>query len=555
LGNNAEFVKFDVNSGNVFISNPGASRIDAVQITFPNNPSSRGSIDISSYGSLLTSIDISSNVIAASVVPANILNKGVVALFSTTNNNGFVSLGSINVGYYPNFVAFSPDGTKLVVANKGEPNADYTQDPIGTVSIITLVKKGTLLAFTEKNINDLESNFNTVTVDFSSYNNVQLDPYIRSFSDVSPTLPNNAEDLAPTSVAITPDSAIAWVILQENNAAAQIDLRTNKILSLKGFTFLDYSLPALSAGFDASDLDGKFNNETNTTSGAAKLRNYVSTWGLPEPSQAVAFSTGLGQYVITANEGTQRSFTTYQELALVNSLNLDPAVFNTTKTQDDSRMGRLSVSTLNADSDGDDLVDTLYVPGTRSFSIFRASDGSKVYDSTSDFEQYFKDNDQERYNLANYESESFDWASISKGPQPCGVAVGIIDQRAYAFVTLNSIGGFFMYDVASPSAPYLIGYFDNRDVTFNTTLNATNFDLAGDLGAKGISFIPANNSPNRIPLVVVANQVSGTTSIWQLHRRDQSSVYVFSAPSSSAPVSISVSVLVMALLAALMVLF
>jgi len=37
-------------------------------------------------------------------------------------------------------VTFNHDGTKVVVANEGEPNVDYSIDPEGSVSIINIVE-------------------------------------------------------------------------------------------------------------------------------------------------------------------------------------------------------------------------------------------------------------------------------------------------------------------------------------------------------------------------------------------------------------------------------
>lgn len=39
---------------------------------------------------------------------------------------------------------------------------------------------------------------------------------------------------------------------------------------------------------------------------------------------------------------------------------------------------------------------------------------------------------------------------------------------------------------------------------------------AGDLGPEGIAFIPADQSPIRKPLLAVGNEVSGTTTLFQI---------------------------------------
>ena len=35
-------------------------------------------------------------------------------------------------------ITFTPDGTKVLTANEGQPNNDYTIDPEGTISIINV---------------------------------------------------------------------------------------------------------------------------------------------------------------------------------------------------------------------------------------------------------------------------------------------------------------------------------------------------------------------------------------------------------------------------------
>ena len=74
------------------------------------------------------------DMIALSVVSNPKTDPGYVVLLTKDGEY----LTKVQVGALPDMVTFTPDGTKLLSANEGEPNDDYSIDPEGTISIIDL---------------------------------------------------------------------------------------------------------------------------------------------------------------------------------------------------------------------------------------------------------------------------------------------------------------------------------------------------------------------------------------------------------------------------------
>jgi len=180
-----------------------------------------------------------------------------------------------------------------------------------------------------------------------------------------------------------------------------------------------------------------------------------------------------------------------------------------------ANIGKLKITNVlgwHIAPDSTKIYDKLYSFGGRSFSI-RDSAGRLLWDSGDQFEQIEKDNLPVIGFNVSHDANTREGRSPSKGPEPEGAAIGKAYGRTYAFIGLERVGGIMMYDISDPAAPQFTDYLNNRDFT-----KAVTADAAGDLGPEGLVFISEENSPNGKPLVVVAHELSGTTTIFELKK-------------------------------------
>jgi len=468
----AEIVAYDRATQRLFFVNADAGEVQALDISDPANPTLVLSISVPGGG--VNSVAIRGGIVAVATEADESTDPGSVRFYS--NKGAF--LGSVPVGVLPDGLTFSEDGRYVVVANEGEPNDEYTVDPEGSISVIDLVNGVGAATVTNVGFGDLTEG--------------DLDESVRIFGPGATI----AQDLEPEFVTIL--DGFAYVTLQENNAVAVVDLATAALVGVEGLGFKDWSDPENL--LDASNQDAGIN-----------FQNWP-VFGIYQPDAIEAYEVNGQTYIVTANEGDARDYDGYSEEARVADLALDPTAFPDAATlQLDENLGRLNITLANGDTDDDGDYDELYAYGARSFSIWTLGmDGLElVYDSADDFEQITAMMLPEFFNSTNDDNDSFDNRSDDKGPEPEGVALGVIDGRTYAFVGLERIGGVMVYDITDPLAPTYVTYVNNR----NFSADATSPE-AGDLGPEGLVFISAADSPTGQPLLVVSNEVSGTVTTY-----------------------------------------
>ena len=483
--NSAEIVTFDSDVDRMYIANSIGAKLDIVNFANPSNPILISSVAMAPYGNI-NSVVAHDSIIALAIENSNPQLNGSVVILDYNGN----FLKQVTVGAMPDMITFNKNYTKILTANEGEPNASYTVDPEGSVSIIDI--SGGISSLTQANV---------TTLDLTAYNTQStalLAQGIRLFS----TSATVAQDLEPEYIAVSDDNTKAYVSIQEANALLTIDLTTNSILSLSA---LGYSLYNTGSGnaLDASDQ-----------SGAVLITGDLPIKGAYMPD-AISYATIGGQgYIFTANEGDSREFASVIDANRISSsvfANLDPVAFpDAAILKNNKFLGRLSALKYSGDTDGDGDYDELHVMSGRSFSIRNATTGAVVFDSKDLLEQitskhpYFGS----IFNASNtVGAPALKNRSDDKGPEIEGIAVHQFNGSMYAFVSSERLGGVFIFNVQNPSSPNFVGYYNNRSNTAS----------GPDLGAEGIIFISAADSPNGNPLVILANEVSSTLSIYQLN--------------------------------------
>ena len=494
----AEIVAYDAATQRLFVVNGAAATIDVLDISDPTDPVLAFQIDVSTTvaptAKKANSVAVSplGGAIAAAIENVDKQAPGFVAFFDT---NGVLK-SVVQAGALPDMLTFTPDGNTVLVANEGEPSDDYSVDPEGSISVIDV--SGGIAAVTQAHVS---------TADFTAFNGQSLDSSIRIYGPGASV----AQDLEPEYITVSEDSGTAWVTLQENNALAIVDVSTAQVTSLQGLGFKDHSRSG--HGMDASNEDGAIN---------------ITPWptrGMYQPDSIASFRRWGRTFLVLANEGDSRDYPAFSEEERVKDVILDPTVFpNAAQLQQPENLGRLKISTVNGDTDGDGDFDQLFSYGGRSLSV-RLASGALVSDTGDELEEITADALPTEFNSTNDENGSFDDRSDDKGPEPEGVVVADVcveedddeceETRPLAFLGLERIGGVAVYDLSRPWRPRFVRYVNTRDFSGVAALGT-----AGDLGPEGLTFISRQDSPIDAQLLVVSNEVSGSTTIFRIEVED-----------------------------------
>ncbi|KAF7767441.1 hypothetical protein PUND_a3421 [Pseudoalteromonas undina] len=452
-------------------------------------------------------IDANNQLLAVAMAATNVGEAGQIAFYNIGGDTP-VFIKNVTVGALPDMVTFSHDGAKVVVANEGEPNGDYSIDPEGTISIID-INNGTIAD-------------TALSINFQAYNNKQAELEVQGLVFANPTgrtingnLINTtvAMDLEPEYVSISKDNKYAYVSIQENNALAIINLEDNS-LELKGLGFKDWS----NLQFDASDKDGGVN-----------FKSYPGLYGMYQPDTIASFSWKGANFIVSANEGDAREyfFDASDEADCIAKGGLDYdakdgclAYIDESRVEDlalaanfdylnndDNDIGRLKVTTVKGDKNNDGQYESLYAYGARSFTIWD-SNGLVVFDSGDQIARVTASVHGNAFNN-NEDENKGDTRSDDKGAEPEALTLGKVGDRLFAFVGLERMGTIMVFDITNPYDVKFQDYFYNRGLEPSA-------DISGDLAPEGMTFVPAAQSATNEALLIVGNEISGSIAVWEI---------------------------------------
>lgn len=562
----AEITAYDAATQRAFVVNAEQGELDVLDLSNPAAPVRLSSISVSGIaaGAQVNSVAAHGGLIAVAIEAAVKTDPGHVAVYRADT---LALLDSVTVGALPDMLIFTPDGRHLLVANEGEPSDDYQTDPEGSISLIDVsdpadlsVRTAGFAAFNAQAdslraagvrifgpnasvAQDLEPEYIAISPDSTTAwavlqeNNAlaRIDIVTATVTDIWPLgtkdhgLASNALDVSDLDNADASAGAInirAWAGVRGMYHPDAI-----QAYQTGGQTYL----------VTANEGDARAWGESNPAYfGGDASQGFVEEFRVKHLVHASGFDRRAGDDLPP------------QLRALAAGALLNPDVFgycgatagDPGACRDDEQLGRLVVSWTDGyrrnpdgspmmfntsgapDPAGDRLMyDALHAFGTRSFAIWNIS-GELVFDSADLLERFFASEDcmagsernipcRDFFNANHEEGDTFDNRSDNKGPEPEGLTIGRIGDKHFLFLGLERMGGVIVYDITTPAAPVFVDYLNTRE-DWTTADPGSVLSTVGDLGPEGLTFVPADQSPDGQPLLIVGNEVSGTTAILRI---------------------------------------
>ncbi|WPJ97443.1 choice-of-anchor I family protein [Coraliomargarita algicola] len=517
-GSATEIPAYDAATQRVFVTNAHDHSVDVIDLSNPATPVKIGSLsfaDIDGQAYSPNSVAVKNGIVAVALQADTVYETGIVAFYdaaASLDEGPVAPVATADAGYLPDMLTFTPDGLKVLVANEGEASDNLTGggtpdfNPEGSVTIIPINGAGASV-----------TPGTPVQLDFSVFEpggslalgaslaeiKAPVDLSTTAKVRIHPNAASVAQDLEPEYIAVAPDGGTAYVGLQENNAILSIDLATDTITGI-------FPLGAKNHSLLVNALDAEKNDD-------AVHIVPQPFFGLYMPDAMSAYTVNGQTYIVTANEGDGRDpelFGDYPGNGLGDEADLQDAILDETIfpnrdiLTDGSGLGDVGTFSFGGDLDNDGDVDQIQIAGARSFSIWNASTGELVFDSGGDFERITAQFLPDHFNASN-DDNAIDDRSDNKGPEPEAVQIAEIGGRQIAFVALERVGGVMIYDITDPTSPLFIDYVNDRDFTVDA-------EQSSDIGPEGFAFVPAAESPNGHALLLVASEVSGSLTAYQI---------------------------------------
>ncbi|MGP2656471.1 choice-of-anchor I family protein [Malaciobacter sp. WC5094] len=398
----SEIVAFDSTTNRMFTTNGANNALDINTVSYNEDKKTMSltsfkSVDLSTYGAGVNSVAVTNGKVAVAVEKVDSQDtskqvKGSVVVFNTAGEH----IETIEVGYLPDMVTFNEDGSKIIVANEGEPNSDYSYDPKGSVGIIDVAND---YAYTDLTFDGIE---------------IPSDVVLKDGVDAS-------LDLEPEYITVSANKA--YVTLQENNALAIVDIASKKIDSVVALGFKDHSKEE-----NAIDIEEE---------GITMLKTYKSLYGMYQPDSIASYKIGSKTYLVTANEGDGREYGEYSNETKISKLSLDSSIADVYANENDLKVN----NELGKNSSGN--YEKLYTFGARSFSIWDEK-GTLVFDSKNELSKLTA---KFMPSLFNQDDGEKDGRSGNKGVEPEALTVGEVNDRTYAFIGLERQNAIVIYDI------------------------------------------------------------------------------------------------------------